>query len=111
MYDKKGIEYDEKGQIIYDGDFKNGKYYGKGKLYRNGKIIYEGDFVDDKLQGKGKEFDKEGKVIYSGEFKNNAYNGYGSRYFLKPYEGFWFNNRPDKLKQGFYFIGKYLKLA
>ena len=110
-YDIKGIEYDENGQIIYDGEFKNGKYHGKGKLYRNGKIIYEGDFVDDKLQGKGIEFDKDGKVFYSGEFKNNAFNGSGARYFIKPYEGFWTNNHPDKLKQGLLYIGKYLKLA
>ena len=110
VYDKKGIEYDETGKIIYEGEFKNGKYHGKGKLYRNGKLIYEGDFVDNKLQGKGKEYDEEGKVLYSGEFANNYYEGFGSRYLLKPYEGYWSKNRPARLKQGFYYIGKYLKL-
>ena len=111
VYDKKGIEYDEEGNKLYEGEFKNGKYNGNGKLYRNGKIIYEGDFVNNKLQGKGKEFDDEGKVLYSGEFQNNAYEGFGSRFLLKPYEGYWSNNRPARLKQGLYYIGKYLKLA
>ena len=111
VYDKKGIEYDETGNKLYEGEFKNGKYHGKGKLYRNGKIIYEGDFVDNKLQGKGKEFDEEGKILYSGDFQNNTYEGLGSRFFLKPYEGYWSNNRPARLKQGLYYIGKYLKLA
>ena len=110
FYDKKGIEYDETGKIIYEGEFKKGKYHGKGKLYRNGKLIYEGDFVDNKLQGKGKEYDEDGKVLYSGEFQNNYYEGFGSRYLLKPYEGYWSKNRPARLKQGFYYIGKYLKL-
>ena len=110
-YDKIGIQYDENGQKIYEGDFKNGKYHGKGKLFRKGKLIYEGDFIDDKLQGKGKEFDEEGKVLYSGDFQNNAYNGFGSRFLVRPYEGYWTNNRPDKLKQGFYLIGKGLKLV
>ena len=63
------------------------------------------------MQGKGKEFDKEGKVLYSGDFQNNAYNGFGSRFLVRPYEGYWTNNRPDKLKQGFYLIGKGLKLV
>ena len=111
VYDKKGIEYDEKGQIIYEGEFKSGKYHGKGKLYRNGKIIYEGDFVENKLHGIGKEFNEKGKVFYSGEFKNNTYDGFGTRYLVRPYEGYWSNNRPDKLKQGLYYIGKYLNLA
>ena len=109
-YDKRGIEYDETGKIIYEGEFKKGKYHGKGKLYRNGKLIYEGDFVDNKLQGKGKEYNEEGKVLYSGEFQNNYYEGFGSRYLLRPYEGYWSKNRQAKLKQGFYYIGKYLKL-
>ena len=102
IYDKKGIEYDETGKIIYKWEFKNGKYHWKGKLYRNGKLIYEGDFVDNKLQGKGKECDEEGKVLYSGEFENNYYAGFGSGYLLKLNKGYWSKNRPVRLKQGFY---------
>ena len=107
LYDKEGKEYDENGQIIYEGGFKNGKYHGKGKLYRNGKVVYQGDFEDNKLQGKGIEFNEEGEIVYSGEFKNNAYDGYGKKNLYRPYEGYWYNNRPDKLKQGLYNISKY----
>ena len=106
LYDKKGKEYDENGEIIYDGEFKNGKYHGKGKLYRNGKVIYQGDFEDNKLQGKGIEYNEEGEIVYSGEFKNNAYDGYGKKNLYTPYEGYWSNNRPNKLKQSIYNISK-----
>ena len=110
MYDgKNGIEYDEDGNILYEGEFKNGKYHGNGKLYRNGKIIYEGDFVENKLQGKGTEYNKEGNILYTGEFFNNTYNGYGSRVLIDPYEGYWTDGRPNKLKQGLYSL--FLKLT
>ena len=112
MYDgKNGIEYDENGNILYEGEFKNGKYHGNRKLYRKGKIIYEGDFVENKLQGKGTEYNKEGNILYTGEFSNNTYNGYGSRVLIDPYEGYWTDGRPDKVKQSFYSIGKFLKLT
>ena len=111
LYDKEGKEYDENGKIVYEGGFKDGKYHGKGKLYRNGKIVYQGDFEDNKLQGKGIEYNEEGQIVYDGEFKNNAYNGWGKKNLYAPYEGFWYNNRPDKLKQGIYSVGKWLKIA
>ena len=107
LYDKEGKEYDENGKIIYEGGFKNGKYHGKGKLYRNGKVMYQGDFEDNKLQGKGVEFNENGEIVYSGEFKNNAYDGYGKKNLYTPYEGYWSNNRPNKLKQGLYNLSKH----
>ena len=110
-YNGKGTEYDENGQKLYEGEFKNGKYNGKGKLFRNGKLKYEGDFVDDKLQGKGEEFDEEGKLLYSGDFKDNNYNGYGNRYLVRPYEGYWSNGLPDNIKQGLYSFVKSLGIV
>ena len=111
LYDKEGKEFDENGKIIYEGGFKDGKYHGKGKLYRSGKLVYQGDFEDNKLQGKGIEYNEEGEIVYSGEFKNNAYDGYGKKSLYTPYEGYWSNNRPDKLKGRIYSVGKWLNLV
>ena len=111
LYDKEGKEFDENGKIIYEGGFKDGKYHGKGKLYRSGKLLYQGDFEDNKLQGKGIEYNEEGEIVYSGEFKNNAYDGYGKKSLYTPYEGYWSNNRPDKLKDRIYSVGKWLNLV
>jgi len=111
LYDREGKEFDENGKIIYEGGFKDGKYHGKGKLYRSGKLVYQGDFEDNKLQGKGIEYNEEGEIVYSGEFKNNAYDGYGKKSLYTPYEGYWSNNRPDKLKDRIYSVGKWLNLV
>ena len=44
----KGREYNDEGQLIYEGEFLNGKRNGKGKEYENGQLIFEGEFLDDK---------------------------------------------------------------
>ena len=102
----KGAEYDEKDEIIYEGEFKNGKtegfgrlnfsfltdkkfrgYYigqfknslphGKGTLYnKNDKIIYKGDFAKNKKNGKGRMNYEDG-TYYIGEFLNNVEHGEG----------------------------------
>ena len=118
-YSGFGIEYEEnnKDQIIYEGNFLEGKYHGKGKLFRYGKVVYEGDFVENRLEGEGKEFNKNGEVAYIWEFKNNSYNGKGTRFNIKEnskIEGYWENNHQNKFKEGINkaltFINKKLKL-
>ena len=42
------------GNLVYEGDYINGKRNGKGKEYENGKLIYEGEYLDGKRYGKGK---------------------------------------------------------
>ena len=45
-------------ELKYEGEFKNGKYNGKGKLYETGSITpsdepqFEGEFKDGKYIGK-----------------------------------------------------------
>ena len=84
---------------VYEGDIKDGKFHGRGRLlyphgdeyqgeyqdglmhgqgvytYANGSR-YEGEFVAGRFQGKGKYERQEGGV-YEGEFKNNEYHGQG----------------------------------
>ena len=88
--------------LIYKGEFLNGKYNGKGVLIKNygsifgnwedgeckGKVIfkvdnefeYEGNFENNKKNGFGIEKYKDGSQ-YEGNFVNNIKNGYGKYTF------------------------------
>ena len=37
-----GTEYDDDGNKIYEGEWKNGKRHGEGKRYRNRNVVYDG---------------------------------------------------------------------
>ena len=48
----------------------NGKRHGKGKEYENsGNLSFEGTYLNGKRHGKGKEY-YFGRVIFDGEFSN-----------------------------------------
>ena len=115
----KGVKYNKKGIIIYEGNFingkfegygkyisedgfkyigqwKNGLFHGKGtKYYPDGNIRYEGDWINNKYEGIGKEFQKNG-LYYIGQFKNGKLNGKATEYYPNgeiKYEGDWINNK------------------
>jgi hypothetical protein len=91
-----------KGELIYEGAFKNGLRDGEGKLYEDNTLIYEGAFVRGLREGKGKAYkdntvyegpfvkdvkEGEGKIydayrtlIFEGTFRNDKKNGYGKQY-------------------------------
>lgn len=95
-----------KKDIIYVGDFKDGKYHGYGKKYKifdnsklnflknsydhikHNEIEYEGNFLNGNHHGEGILYDYVSfrdvilrVVKYRGNFKNGMYNGYGKLYF------------------------------
>ena len=72
----KGILRNNKGNS-YIGDFSNSKRHGIGVLDTH-KIHYEGEFKNDKLNGKGKITFKNEGHYYEGDFENNEINGYGT---------------------------------
>lgn len=89
------------GEIIYEGEFKNSRYYGKGMLTEIGIKTIIGFFID------GVAMDTNGIIkyhngdIYYGEIANNKKNGKGKlcpswyRYpfFLNmPLEGYWLDD-------------------
>ena len=83
----KGI-YLDSNNYKYLGDFRDMKKWGKGKLITD-KIIYEGDFCNDKFEGKGKiKFLKNGDE-YEGSFVNGNFEGVGVFKYLNGdiYEG------------------------
>ena len=91
------------GKYIYNdkkyylGQFKNNVPNGKGtKYYPNGNILYEGDFIDGKFKGKGKYIYDNGDY-YIGQFKNNRRNGKGKIYGADGnchFEGNFIDNEP-----------------
>lgn len=77
--------YDDKTDcIMYEGDFKNNKPDGFGKLYNhsvkdNEYVIYEGDWKDGMRSGVGYSHEYVSE-IYDGEWENNMRNGYGQHF-------------------------------
>ena len=56
--------------LIYDGEYLNGKWNGKGKEYRiKGSLKYDGEFSNGKKHGKGKFYDDYGHLKFEGNFK------------------------------------------
>ena len=65
-------------ELIYEGEYLNGKRNGKGKEYGSyGRLIFEGEYLNGKKNGKGKEF-FDNKLIFEGEYLNDKkWNGKG----------------------------------
>ena len=59
LYSKK-ISFYKVLICYYIGQFKSGKWNGKGKMYdEKGKLICEGDYVDGLDEGNGKSFNEK----------------------------------------------------
>jgi len=80
----------------YLGQFKNNLPNGKGIICnKNGNIIYEGDFVNGKREGSGKLIDEDGNY-YIGQFKDGLRNGRGKVYLpngIMIYQGIFINDK------------------
>ena len=78
-------EYYVNGNIIFEGEYLDGKRNGKGKEYdycSSGiKILFEGEYLNGIKNGKGKEYDYcSGIKIFEGEYLNGIKNGKGKEY-------------------------------
>ena len=110
----KGIEYDNKGRILFEGEYLN-DFRLKGKKYIDGRLEYEGEYLWNKKwngkgydengnkiyeikngTGKAKEFDEEGQLIFDGEYLNGKkWNGKIKKYYEKNliFEGTYLNGK------------------
>ena len=73
----KGKEYSIlTDEIIFEGEYLEGKRNGKGKEYNeNGQVIFEGKYLEGKRNGKGIESCENG-VLFEGEYlKGRKWNG------------------------------------
>ena len=76
----KGKEYNEDGSLKYEGEYLNGEKSGKGKEYYHGTLQFEGEYLKGKRNGKGKEFYHYlyNSIKFEGDFINgNKWNGKG----------------------------------
>jgi len=56
-------EYNDEGELIFEGKILNGKRNRKGKEYDgNGKSIFKGKYLNGEINGKGKEYYSNGKL-------------------------------------------------
>ena len=76
---KKGIIYRPQGDRLFEGEFKDEKLNGLGKVYQLGKILEEGYFINGELDGMGQKY-FQGKIEKIGSFKTGKLNGKGKIY-------------------------------
>ena len=79
--------YNNKGNLLFIGEYENGERNGKGKEYIKGKLAFEGEYLSGKRwigtghslinnaiytlnikNGYRKEYDYNGKLIFEGEY-------------------------------------------
>ena len=75
--------FDNYGDLLFEGEYKNGERNGKGKEYFNNELEFEGEYKDgDRFKGKLYCFHKgyEGRLEYEGEFLLGEKNGKGKEY-------------------------------
>ena len=80
---KCGKEYNEEGEIIFEGTYLKGKKWnGIGKeYYENNFLKFEGEYLNGKRNGKGKDYNKYNELIFDGEYINGEKNGFGREYY------------------------------
>ena len=68
--------------LIYKGEYKNGKWNGKGKEYNEqGEKIFEGEYLNGKkFKGILSEYSDNGYLKFEGEYSNENKNGEGKEY-------------------------------
>jgi len=68
---------DGKYRMLYWENLKNNKADGYGTSYLNGKLWYDGQWKDGKWHGKGIEFTPGGTKCYVGQWKHGKRHGIG----------------------------------
>lgn len=76
--------------VIYEGDFKEGKRCGFGVSHSENRFEYIGEWQNDKKHGLGKQRWTDGSV-YEGQWKEGVKQGYGKYCWSdgEYYEGYW----------------------
>ena len=75
---------------IYDGEWKDGKYHGKGTIEYSDSTKYLGEWKDGKRHGQGTYIMSDGSM-YAGQWKDSVPNGEGTYTFTdgKIDKGIW----------------------
>ena len=81
-----GVMYSVDEYVMYEGEFKDGRIDGKGKMYRNGALTSDGKWKRGKKDGFMTEYNAyfdEIYLIYEGNYKDGEKNGEGVEYSPK----------------------------
>ena len=73
----KGIKYYKNGNILYEGDFINGKFEGNGKLFFENSFYCIGKYKNGLRNGKGKIYYANGNIRFEGDYINDKTKGIG----------------------------------
>jgi len=97
---EKGKEYNAyNDNLLFEGEYLNGKRNGKGKEYYYDEIIFNGEYKNGKRNGSGKEYEFS-NLIFKGEYLNGKkWNGIG--YYnidILEEENFPTNNSKEKIE-------------
>ncbi len=81
----------------YEGQWRNGRKHGHGKLIMRDGSFYEGDFINGEIEGKGTRFFACDGRKYVGEFQGGECHGEGSLAYGdgSTYEGHFENNKRE----------------
>ena len=65
-------EYNYNGELLFEGEYIDGKRNGKRKeFFNDGDILFEGEYKNGKRNGEGKEYYEEGKLYFEGKYLND----------------------------------------
>ncbi|KAL5021284.1 hypothetical protein ScPMuIL_000439 [Solemya velum] len=92
-----GVYIYENGFFRYEGQWKNGRKHGHGKLVMKDGSYYEGQFVNGEIQGYGYRYYAVSHCKYSGQFYRGEANGKGKMCYRDGslYEGDWKENKKE----------------
>ena len=66
------------GDMLYEGEWKDDKKHGQGKVTYSDGAVYEGEWKDGERHGQGKVTYSGGKgKVYEGEWKHDKKHGQG----------------------------------
>ena len=117
VYESKGVakEYNiYNDELIFKGEYLNGKRNGKGEEYYSNELIFKGEYLNGKRNGLGKEY-YDNILLFEGEYLNGKkWNGKGYNkngnisYELKNGNGFMkeYNGKDKIYFEGYYKNGE-----
>ena len=83
LYGKRKIYNAYTNELIFEGQYLNGKRNGPGKEYSKGNLIFEGEYLNGEKNGKGIEYNEKGKILFEGEYLNGKKNNGKIKEFFK----------------------------
>lgn len=94
LFHASGRIFDQDNNVIYNGQFNQGRFHGEGKVYYKNRLIFEGQFNEGEIEGFGRAFREDGETFYEGFWCKNMFHGEGKLSLRNgfSYKGLFINN-------------------